>query len=101
MHASIRKYRIGKEAVAALVVRVEDGFVPIISKLPGFLSYMVVDAGNGVVASLSIFDSEEAAEQSNSAAATWVRENLSDVITEPPEITAGEIALAAPAPPAW
>lgn len=101
MYASIRKYRIGTEAVAALVVRVEDGFVPIISKLPGFVSYMVVDAGNGVAASISIFDSAEAAEQSNSAAATWVRENLSDVITEPPEITAGEIALAAPTPPAW
>ena len=101
MHASIRKYRIGTGAVPALVVRVEDGFVPIIGKLPGFVSYMVVDAGDGVVASVSIFDTEEAAEQSNSAAAAWVRENLSDVITEPPEITAGEIALAAPTPPTW
>lgn len=101
MHASIRKYRINTQAVADLVVRVEDRFVPIISKVPGFVSYMVVDAGNGVVASVSIFDSEEAAEQSNNAAAAWVRENLSDVIAEPPEVTAGEIALAAPTPPTW
>ena len=45
--------------------------------------------------------SEEAAEQSNAAAAQWVKESLSDVITEAPEVTAGEIALAAPTPPAW
>lgn len=101
MHASIRKYRIDTDAIAALAVRVEDGFIPIISRLPGFVSYMVVDAGDGVVASVSVFESEEDAEQSNTAAAAWVRENLSDVITEPPEVTAGEIALAAPTPPAW
>ena len=101
MHASIRKYKIDSDAVVALAVRVEDGFIPIISKLPGFVSYMVIDAGDGVAASISIFESEDAAEQSNAAAAEWVRENLSDVITEAPEVTAGEIALAAPTPPAW
>ena len=100
MHASIRKYRINSDAVAALAIRVEDGFVPIISTLPGFVSYMVVDAGNGIVASISVFENEEAAEQSNAAAAAWVKDNLSDVITEAPEVTAGEIALAAPTPPA-
>lgn len=101
MYASIRKYKIRTEPVATLAVRVEDGFVPIISRLPGFVSYMVIDAGDGVVASVSVFESEEAAEQSNAAAAQWVKESLSDVISEAAEITAGEIALAAPAPPAW
>ena len=101
MHASIRRYKVNTDAVAALAVRVEDGFIPIISRLPGFVSYMVVDGGDGIVASISIFESEESAKQSNTAAAAWVQENLSDVITEVPEITAGEIALAAPTPPAW
>ena len=101
MYASIRKYKIKTESVATLAVRVEDGFVPIISRLPGFVSYMVIDAGDGVVASVSVFESEEAAEQSNAAASQWVKESLSDVISEAAEITAGEIALAAPAPPAW
>jgi hypothetical protein len=62
---------------------------------------MVINAGDGVVASISIFGTEEAAEQSNAAAADWVRESLSDVITEAPEVTAGEIALAGPTPPTW
>ena len=48
-------------------------------------------AGDGIVASISIFENEEAAEQSNAAAAAWVRESLSDVITEAPEVTAGEM----------
>ncbi len=101
MHASIRKYEVDTESVAALKVRVEDGFIPIISKLPGFVSYMIVDAGRGIVTSISIFESEEDAERSNAAAAKWVKESLSDVIKKGPEITAGEIVSAAPTPPAW
>lgn len=101
MYASIRRYRIDAAAVAALKVRVEDGFVPILSKLPGFVSYMLVDAGDGVVATISIFESEEAAEQSNAAAANWVKESLADVVDQAPDITAGEIVLAAPTPAAW
>jgi hypothetical protein len=101
MYASIRRYRIDSAAVAALKVRVEDGFVPILSKLPGFVSYMLVDAGDGVVATISIFESEEATEQSNAAAANWVKDSLADVVDQAPDITAGEIVLAAPTPAAW
>ena len=36
MYAS--NYRISSDTVAALAVRVEDGFVPIISRHPGFVS---------------------------------------------------------------
>lgn len=101
MHAVIRKYRLKSDNVAELKVRVEDGFIPVISKLPGFMSYMVLDAGSGVVASISIFKDEEAAKQSNDAAAKWVNENFLDMISESPEIISGEIVLAAPLPPAW
>ncbi len=101
MHASIRRYNIDTDSVAALKVRVEDGFIPIVSKLPGFVSYMVIDAGNGIVAAVSVFDDQEAAERSNAAAAEWVRENLADVVKEAPDITTGEIVLAAPTPAAW
>lgn len=79
----------------------EDGFIPIISKLPGFVSYMIVDAGPGVAASISIFGSEHDAERSTAAAAKWVKESLADVIRKGPERTTGEIVLAAPTCPAW
>jgi len=101
MYASIRKYHVHAASVAALKVGVEDGFIPIVSKLTGFVSYMVVDAGDGIVASISIFESADAAQQSNAAAAQWVKENLADLIQQPPEVTAGEIVVAAPTPAAW
>ena len=101
MYASVRKYRIEPDAAESLTVRVTDGFVPIVSKLHGFLSYMVIDAGDGVVVSISVFESQEDAERSNEAAAQWVGDNISDAVLGAPDVTAGEIVVAAPRPAVW
>lgn len=52
-----------------------------------------MDAGGGVVASISVFETEQQVADANAKAAEWVKTNLVDVITEPPEITAGEALL--------
>ena len=101
MYASIRKYQVAADSAGALAVRVEDGFVPMISKLPGFVSYQVVDAGDGTVLSISVYEDRESAERSDEAARHWVAEALAEEITAPPEITAGEIVVAAPRPAVW
>lgn len=89
MFISIRRYR-GTKDVPELARRVEEEFVPIMKDLPGFKGYYALDAGDGVVASVSVFESKEAALQSNERAAAWVRERLAVFFPEPPEITAGD-----------
>jgi hypothetical protein len=101
MYASVRRYKVHAKSVETLSIRVGDQFVPIISTIPGFVSYMAIDAGDGVVASISVFESQEAAERSDKAAADWVKDNLADIVEGPPEITAGEILVAAPRPAVW
>lgn len=96
MYASIRRYNVEPGSVEEIARRVQDGFVPIITKIPGFLSYCVVDAGDGVVASISIFESRDAAQQSNREAANYVRANLAEFFPSAPEITAGEVVVQAP-----
>jgi hypothetical protein len=51
---------------------VNEGFVPVISKLPGFVAYYWVDAGGGVMISTSIFQDQASEEESNRKAADWV-----------------------------
>jgi hypothetical protein len=80
-------------SVDELMRRVNEGFVPIISKGPGFLAYYAVNAGGGVVASISIFETQAGAEESNKMAASWVKENLASLLPTPPEITAGEVGV--------
>jgi hypothetical protein len=71
--------------------RVQEGFVPLISKMEGFVSYYWVDAGNGVMVSVSVFTSKEAALESNRKAAAWVKANIASLLPNPPQITAGQV----------
>ena len=56
MYASVRRYETDPGSVDELMRRVEEGFVPIISKAPGFVAYYALDAGDGVVASITVFE---------------------------------------------
>ena len=70
----------------------EEGFVPIISEMPGFVAYYLVDAGDGVTVSTSVFEhKEDAEEQSNFRAGEFVEEHLAALLPNPPQVTAGEV----------
>ena len=70
---------------------VNEGFVPLISQIPGFVAYYWVDAGGGVMISTSVFQDQASAEESNRRAADYVRQNLVSVLPNPPQVTAGEV----------
>jgi hypothetical protein len=70
---------------------VNEGFVPIISTIPGFVALYLVDAGGGVMISTSVFQDQSGAEESNRRAADYVRQNLASLLPNPPQITAGEV----------
>jgi hypothetical protein len=91
MYASIRRYKVS--SVDEVVRRASEGFVPLISQGPGFMAYYIVDAGEGVVASISLFETQAGAEESNRMAADWVKENIAPLVSGPPEITAGEVRV--------
>jgi hypothetical protein len=69
----------------------QEGFVPIISEMPGFVAYYLVDAGDGVIVSTSIFEHKDAEEQSTFRAGEFIAEHLASLIPNPPQVTAGEV----------
>ena len=90
MYATIRRYD-GVTNASEAIRRVNEGFIPIISEIPGFAAYYWVDAGGGVMISVSVFQDRASAEESNSRASDYVRENLVSLLPNPPQITAGEV----------
>jgi hypothetical protein len=70
---------------------VKEGFVPIISEMPGFVAYYLVDAGDGVTVSTSVFEHKDAEEQSTFVAGEFVAEHLAPLMPNPPQVTAGEV----------
>ena len=43
-----------------------------------------------IVPTITAFDSEDAAVESNAVSATWVQENVPNLVANPPRVTAGE-----------
>jgi hypothetical protein len=70
---------------------VNEGFLPIISEMPGFVAYYLANAGDGVIVSTSVFEHKDAEEQSNFKAGEGVAEHLWPLLPNPPQITAGEV----------
>ena len=93
MYAVSRRYQADPGAADEVARRVEQGFVPIISAVPGFISYTVNDWGGGVISSFSVFQDQASAEASVAKAAGWVRENLAALLPNPPEVTTYEVRL--------
>jgi quinol monooxygenase YgiN len=92
MYVSVRRYVTDPKSVNEVIRRISEEFVPIISKVPGFLDYHVLDAGNGVLTSISRFGDKAGAEESNRLAANWVK-TLGSLLPNPPQITAGHMVV--------
>jgi hypothetical protein len=93
MHATIRRYDgIDQARADELTRRVEESLVPKLRKLDGFKGYYLIEAGNGVMSSLGLFESAEQADESTKIAASWVRdEKLETALPSPPKITTGPV----------
>jgi hypothetical protein len=64
MYIAVRRYESVSDPRKVRQL-VDEGFVPIISEMPGFVAFYWVDAGDGVIASTSVFEHKDAEEQSN------------------------------------
>jgi hypothetical protein len=93
MHATIRRYEgVDQNRTDELTKKVGESLTPKLSKLPGFSGYYLIETGNGVMSSLSLFENVEQSEESNRVAATWVREEqLETAFPNSPQITSGKV----------
>jgi len=95
MYTSIRRYSTDSDDATEIVNIVRQGDIAdIISSLPGFVSYYLLDCGEGTVASISVFEDKAGAEKSNAIASRWVSEKvLPSHYLSPPEISGGEVVV--------
>ena len=93
MHATIRRYDgVDQNRSAELTRKVNETFVPKLEKLSGFKGYYLIEAGNGVFSSLSVFETPEQGMESTKLVATWIREEkLDTIVPNEPKVTSGKI----------
>jgi hypothetical protein len=90
MYAVVRRYE-GVTDPAGAGRQVNEGFLPLLGQVQGFVAYYWVDAGGGVMVSTSVFQDPAGAEESTDRAADFVRDRLASLLPSPPQVTAGEV----------
>ena len=93
MHAIIRRYE-GDDATRTneVVGKVNETLVPQLRKLPGFAGYYLIEAGNGVMSSLGLFETSEQADESGKLVTKWIDdEHFTSVLPSSPKITSGRV----------
>lgn len=95
MHATVRRYEgVDQSRTDELTKKVDETLVPRLSNLPGFEGYYLIEAGNGNMSSIGLFDTSAQADESTRVAANWVREEkLETALPNPPKITDGEVIV--------
>jgi hypothetical protein len=95
MFATIRRYDgVDQNRTVELTNKVTQTLLPKLEKLPGFAGYYLIEAGNGVFSSLSLFETPEQGKESTKIVATWIRdENLNTMIPNEPKITSGQVVV--------
>ncbi|KOT37086.1 hypothetical protein ADK41_21095 [Streptomyces caelestis] len=94
MYAAVRRYEGVTDAAEAARL-VNEGFVPLMRQVAGFVAYYWIDAGDGVMVSASVFQDRAGAEESILRATGFVRDNLASLLPSPPEVMAGEVVASA------
>ena len=94
MYAAVRRYEgITDDSEAGRLVG--ESFVPLLKQVPGFIAYYWIDAGDGVMASLSLFEDQAGADRSVEVAHAWVAENAPSLFPNPPRVTEGQVVASA------
>ena len=93
MYASIRRWRLGSDAVDEALHLVDDRLADVFAEQDGFVAYQVVDCGDGTVCTVTVFTTEDAAHESIEVAARFVREELLDFEPERLGSYSGEVKI--------
>jgi hypothetical protein len=93
MFATIRRYEgVDVTRIKDVTSKVDETLVPQLRDLPGFAGYYLIEAGNGVMSSLDLFETREQADESTMLVKNWIAsENFERAIPNPPRITSGRV----------
>lgn len=74
--------------------RVKDELAPRYAEIPGFIAYYAVRIREDYVMTVTVFEDQAGAEESNRVARAWVQENPDLFVNVPPfEVLAGEVEI--------
>jgi hypothetical protein len=101
MYAIVRRYELGAGSRGAgarqeLMRRCEEELLPRVAQQDGFAGFYVVDAGDGIVCSISVFEHPACAEEANKLIKEFWKERLQGLLQANPQVIEGEAVVHKP-----
>lgn len=90
MHATVRRYQ-GSDLADKLASR-RDEVVSLMGEVPGFSAYYLIRGADDTV-SVTVCDDEAGTRRSSELAADWLRANMPDAASTPPQVSSGEVVV--------
>jgi|SRR5438128_2636551 len=97
MHLVLRRYRIRLGSTESAAQRAQESLVPELRQVPGFMTFHLADVGDGMVASLGLFETQEGAALGERLMSGWFREDWPVFQIVPPGLVLGEVLVRAEA----
>jgi len=91
MYLVVRNYKRIEGNKREISNKIDKEFVPLISKIKGFVDYYCLYHDENSLLSVSVFQDENGAKESVKAAADWVAKNLAQYFPVKPEVISGEV----------
>lgn len=96
MYMTIRQYPIQWGSLDEILRLAQEDFLPTLEQAPGFVSYRVMDPGDGTVVTVSLFRTRDEAAAATLWATEWVQENMANLVSGPPQIISGPVRVDVP-----
>ena len=94
MSVAMRRLKVQPGFFDEAVQRVENGVVPLLRSMPGFVEFVGVQVGEDEGLTIRFFETQEQAEEANTRSLAWAAQDLAPLAAGPPEIVAvGEVLL--------
>jgi hypothetical protein len=77
-HVRVGVYALTSGTAKEVGDQAREGMLSVFRAHPGFQAYGLAETQEGKLVSVSLWNSDEEAEQANELAASWVRENIGD-----------------------
>ena len=97
MHVVIQRYRVRLGVVTEAARYADKWFLPLVRQIPGFGACCLVDAGDGVLACVGVFETLEGGETATRLAHEWFGREWGSFRPLPPEVIAGDVLAQATA----
>jgi hypothetical protein len=93
MYATIRRYEgVDESRTTEITRKAKENLIPPLSELAGFSGYLLFEPTNGVLTSISLFETSSNLDESNRLEARVLQEeNLQAAMPNSPKITSGKL----------